>query len=290
MPRWQEDKRVAAFVTDNAANQKKAFRATEGSGWTWSGCACHNVNLVVKNALDVRTAENHDLKRLAVQIATAKSLVSLVRRKGLDYQLNKTLKQECETRWNSLLAMIRSVIDSLEEMRVHPAFGSPEVVELIDSLNPTIMRRLVAVLTPLEIATEKLSGQNYPTLHLVAPTNERLRRELELETGDDSITRTMKKRLSRLLEEKFAVREQHIVATMLWPPFRRLEQFRATISAAQREQAVEDLTAAAADQEAEPACATISSDEDEPQPVLEPSTSNRTQASTSSAVSAMISA
>ena len=234
--------------------------------------------------------EPRHLKRLAIQIATAKSLVSLVRRKGLDYQLNKTLKQECETRWNSLLAMIRSVIDSLEEMRVHPAFGSPEVVELIDSLNPTIMRRLVALLTPLEIATEKLSGQNYPTLHLVAPTKERLRRELELETGDDSITRTMKKRLSRLLEEKFAVREQHIVATMLWPPFRRLEQFRATISAAQREQAVEDLTAAAADQEAEPACATISSDEDEPQPVLESSTSNRTQASTSSAVSAMISA
>ncbi|KAF0289262.1 hypothetical protein FJT64_001293 [Amphibalanus amphitrite] len=124
---------------------------------------------------------------------------------------------------------------------VHPAFGSPEVVELIDSLNPTIMRRLVAVLmlTPLEIATEKLSGQNYPTLHVVAQTKERLRRELELEAGDDSITRTVKKRLSRLFEEKFAVREQHIVATMLWPPFRRLEQFRATISAAQQEQAVD---------------------------------------------------
>ncbi|KAF0297806.1 hypothetical protein FJT64_004786 [Amphibalanus amphitrite] len=124
VPRWQEDKRVAAFVTDNAANQKKAFRATEGSGWTWFGCACHNLNLVVKNALDVRTAQDHGLKRLAIQIATA-----------------------------------RGLIEGLGEMRVHPAFGSPEVVELIDSLNPTIMRRLVAVLTPLGIATEKLSGQ-----------------------------------------------------------------------------------------------------------------------------------
>ena len=120
---------------------------------------------MVKNGIDSRTlGQDAELRRLAVQIATTKSLVTLVRRKGLDYHLGQSLKQECETRWNSLLAMVRSVVNSLDEMRSHPAFRSPDVVELIDALNPTILKRLISVLSPLEVASEKLSGEKYATL------------------------------------------------------------------------------------------------------------------------------
>ena len=265
VPRWKNEKRVCAFVTDNAANQKRAFR-DDREFWTWFGCACHNINLVVKNGIDMKTlGQDPDLRRLAVQIAATKSLVSLVRRKGLDYHLTQSLKQECETRWNSLLAMVRSVVDSLEQMRSHAAFQSQDVVELIDALNPTLLRRLVSVLSPLETATEKLSGEQYPTLHLVVPTKERLQRALALESGDDGVTRALKKRLSRLVDEKFTIKDQHLVATMLWPPFRRLEQFRGTVSAEDREQAVEDLVTAATELNGEMGREGDSSDEnDEP--------------------------
>ena len=280
MPRWSEEKRVCAFVTDNAGNQKMAFR-NGAEIWTWFGCSCHNSNLVVKNGMDVWTfGQDPDLRRLAVQIATTKSLVSLVRRKGLDYHLNQTLKQECETRWNSLLAMVRSVIDSLEQMRAHPAFQSQDAIELIDALNPTVPRRLVNVLSPLEVASEKLSGENYATLHLVVPTKERLKRALAPEQGDDSTTKTLKKRLSRLVDDKFAIRDQHLVATMLWPPFRRLDQFRAAVSAGEREQAVEDLISAAMEFDETMRLEEVSSDEDDP-PAAPAATSIQSEASSS---------
>ena len=99
--------------------------------------------------------------------------------------------------------------------------------------------------------------------HLVAPTKDRLKRTLTPETGDDSATKTLKKKLNRLVDEKFAVKDQHLMATMLWPPFRRLEQFRVTVSASDREQAVEDLISAAAELD-ETIRHEDSSDEDDP--------------------------
>ena len=142
----------------------------------WFGCASHNLNLAVKHGMDMRPPiPEPEVRTLAFSVAATKALVSLVRLKGIDYHLSKTRKQECDTRWNSLLAMVRSVIDSLDEMRAHPAFKAPEVVELMDSINPTGLTLLVAVLTPLEIAAEKLSGDKYAMIRLVVPTKERLK-------------------------------------------------------------------------------------------------------------------
>ena len=256
---------MAAFVTDNAANMKCAFRDWM-EGWTWFGCSCHNLNLVVKHAMEMKElGKDPVLRKLAAQVATAKSLVTLVRRKGIDQHLKKSLKTEVETRWNSMLAMLRSVVEAIEEMTTLPQFQSPDVAELVSGLNATTIKRLVKVLAPLEEATEHLSGQKYACLHLVVPAKEKLKRHLKPAADDDITTKRLKERLDAALEAKFAVNQTHLVAAMLWPPHRRLAQLQ-TVSEAQRAQAKEELVRMA-EKEANGQSDGEASDIDDPAPV-----------------------
>ena len=241
LPDWEEEQRVAAFVTDNAANVRSAFRDSTAV-WAWFGCACHNLNLAVKHALDFKElAKDSILKRLAAQIANTRALVTLVRRKGLDRHLDKSLKMEVETRWNSMLAMLSSVVEAIPQMTSSPAFQSADVAELVSGVNSMMLQRLVKLLTPLEEATNHLSGQEFPTLHLVAPTKEQLKRQLRVVATDDGTTRRLKERLSSTVDAKFAVTPHHLVAALLWPPHRQLDQFTLTTSEEERCQATSQL-------------------------------------------------
>ena len=59
---------MAAFVTDNAANMKCAFRDCV-EAWMWFGCSCHNLNLVVKHAMDTKElCKDPVLRKLAAQV------------------------------------------------------------------------------------------------------------------------------------------------------------------------------------------------------------------------------
>ena len=239
IPDWRA-KKVTAFVTDNAANMKRAFRDWD-EPWTWYGCACHNLNLVVKNALDGKELNKDSvLKKLHFQITNVKALVTMVRRKGLDQHLERSLKTEVETRWNSLLAMLRSVVDAIEQMTTLPAFKPREVAELVSECNATTLQGLVDLLAPLDEATNHLSGQAYPTLHLVVPTKEKLKRHLKVAATDDYTIKLLKARLQQSLEAKFNINGSHLMAAMLWPPHRRLANF-ACVSESERQQAIDDL-------------------------------------------------
>ena len=185
LPNWEQEQRIIAFVTDNAANMRAAFNKRT---WIWLGCACHQLHLAVKSALEPTTDERKrstgeaqptGSQRISDQLKTCKQLVSLVRRKGLDRHLTKSLKQDCETRWHSTLVMVQSVLEALEEMRVHSAFTDDEAVdELLVSVRASTLRQVTAVLEPFMLASNQLSSERTPTLHLVVPFLERLERHL----------------------------------------------------------------------------------------------------------------
>ncbi|KAF0301934.1 Transposable element Hobo transposase [Amphibalanus amphitrite] len=98
------------------------------------------------------------------KIAVCKSLVSLVKRKGLNHLLEKSLKQQVETRWNSLLTMIRSVLEALPELQSQ-RFAQSEVSDLVVQLSRSQMHALIDLLHPFEMASEQLSTARYSTLH-----------------------------------------------------------------------------------------------------------------------------
>ena len=59
--------------------------------------------------------------------------------------------------------------EAFGQVNLHPAFNSPDAVELIDTLNPTVLRRLVNVLYPNEFTSEEHSEKSYGVLYLVVP-------------------------------------------------------------------------------------------------------------------------
>lgn len=235
LPGWKERGVVSAFVTDNAANMKKAFE-----DHTRLSCACHNLNLVVGHALGATALRDPAYAALARQIAVCKSLVSLVKRKGLNHLLEKSLKQQVETRWNSLLTMIRSVLEALPELRSQERFAQSDVSDLVDQLSRSQLHALIDLLQPFEMASEQLSAASYSTLHLVVPAKERLMRSLSVKTEDTFAIKKLKEVLRRLLDEKFVLEDEHFVAAALWPPHRHFRGMQ-TVSKARVRQVHESL-------------------------------------------------
>ena len=232
-----EEQRLTAFATDNAANANSVFRDSIAV-WVWLCSACHILNLVMKHAMDLN--KDSVLKRLAAQIANTKALVILVRCKELYRHLDKSRKMEVETRWNSMLAMLSPVVDAIPQMTSSPAFQSADVAELVSGVNSKMLQRLVKLLSPLEETTNHPSGQEYPTIHLVAPTKEQLIRQLEV-VIDDGTIRRLEEWLSPAVDAKFSVNDYHLMAALLWPLHRQLANFSKTTSEEQRRQGTSEL-------------------------------------------------
>lgn len=101
-------------VTDNAANERKAFDLLE---WCRFGCYRHRINLIVKNALA--------LPELSKVIAKGRKLVTFFHQSSsvTDLLMSKqqillaenlrghTLIMDCPTRWNSTYSMLERLLE-----------------------------------------------------------------------------------------------------------------------------------------------------------------------------------
>lgn len=101
-------------VTDNAANERKAFDLLE---WCIFGCYGHRINLIVKNALA--------LPELSKVIAKGKKLVTFFHQSSsaTDLLMGKQqimlaedlrghkLTMDCSTQWNSTYSMLERLVE-----------------------------------------------------------------------------------------------------------------------------------------------------------------------------------
>jgi hypothetical protein len=208
------------FVTDNASNMKAAFREE-----IWVGCTGHNLNLVLSHGLQA-SKENDSLpSEVTTVINTCKELVTLSKRTAINQKLDTTLKQCVCTRWNSVLIMLKSVNDNSTDLRAIAA--DPQVnrnlLRLLSDLNTDVLQQVIAVLAPFETATKVLSAEKTPTLHLVLPTQYKLRNHLTSLGTDSAIVTQMKQHLSVQLQKYFTVTDIHAAATLLDPRLKNKE-------------------------------------------------------------------
>ncbi|CAG2219590.1 unnamed protein product [Mytilus edulis] len=124
-------------VTDNAANEKKAFQILN---WIRFGCYGHRINLVVKNALSVS-------KEISHVIAKGRKLVtffhqstsandSLMAKQKLLLQeefVGHKLIMDVPTRWNSTVAMLR-----------RPLKQTPAILALATDSSETLSKTALA--------------------------------------------------------------------------------------------------------------------------------------------------
>ena len=146
-------------VTDNAANEKKAFRELK---WERISCFGHNLNLAVKAALNVKQVEDifNKCRKIATYFrksAVAKNVLS-EKQKALLPGLNaaKTLIRDIPTRWNSSFDMLERVCELTPA--IHAALSDPRVKNagsrsLLTSEDEVIVEAVIKVLKPFKDAT-----------------------------------------------------------------------------------------------------------------------------------------
>ena len=104
------------FVSDEGANIKAAL-----SSYERLSCTAHCLNTVLKHTFDPHPERDSDdyaaLKEVKNTIDACKNLVRYMKKSSLGCKLKKTLIQHVETRWNSKLLMMKSVLEQLEEIK-----------------------------------------------------------------------------------------------------------------------------------------------------------------------------
>ena len=192
-----EDK-VAAVITDNAANMLKAFITLPGmyrdavdnldiededddeyemiTSFDFDvvgehiSCFLHTLQLVVKEGLQ-------NIGAVSSTIAKASKMVSYVRKSSLASDLldgGPKLQAKNDTRWNSTNKMLKSILHADTEK-----LDQLDCPTKLTKYELTLIREVTDILSPFESATTQCEGQNIVTSSLVIPCVRGLRAEME---------------------------------------------------------------------------------------------------------------
>jgi hypothetical protein len=166
---WGIENKVACVVTDNASNIVNAIKEC---GWEHISCFAHTLNLAVKDSLQ-------DADNIRALLLKCRELVGFFHRSSraasvlkqqceLDRRITrKTLVQDIETRWNSSVYMISSILNL--RVPVMAALGMLEKSHLApDQEEYGLLGELLRLLVPFEHVTTELCGQYYATLSKVS--------------------------------------------------------------------------------------------------------------------------
>jgi hypothetical protein len=143
------------FVTDNGSNLIAAL-----DGEAHLRCACHCLNLTVQQSIE-------SVPLLKKTLEACSCLVTHFKRTGLQSKLTTTLKKDVDTRWNSIVEMIHSII--INKDRVIEVLRERAEDHWIDSIDFQLLDDLCVVLLPFKFCSQELSSDKQPTLHLVLP-------------------------------------------------------------------------------------------------------------------------
>ena len=223
---------IPIAVTDNAANEKKAF---ELLGWTRIGCYGHRINLVVKHALAINEVARLIAKGRSVvtffhQSPLACGVLEMKQKLLLEEKFHGLkLIQDVATRWNStydMLVRLSQQMPALHAAVMDPAIGKrgQELkFKLYSFDDQVVIDSLVTVLEPFKTATVLLSGEKNPTFHLVIPTLKKLEQCLRiLMDTDKPIIKKLKTDMQLQLNLRTLDRKIALIACFLSPSTKQL--------------------------------------------------------------------
>ncbi|KAM3865308.1 uncharacterized protein ACN63O_011008 [Diretmus argenteus] len=172
------------FVTDNGSNMVAAFK-----DYVRLSCAAHNINLVLKYVFDHLEEDNPTHSRVITLLKESKTLVSHFKRAGLQNELDETLKQAVETRWNSRLLMLESINNALKSGKLHKILLQRRELRFLNHIDSELLEEIIELLKSFDKATRELSTDKNPTLHLVLPTKATLLNNMEIQDEDSAIVK-----------------------------------------------------------------------------------------------------
>ena len=113
------------MVTDNAIAMKSAFTDIE-----WIGCGSHNINLAQKHGFEVCG----EIKTINALLENCKNLVKWAKQSGHQKELDTTLKQMIEVRWDSKYDMISSILQNYDKLETMSG-ENQRLFELMEKIN-----------------------------------------------------------------------------------------------------------------------------------------------------------
>ena len=215
-----EHSQVHCFVTDNAANMKKAM--TDG-GYNHVGCFAHTLQLVVQDGILSQRYVNDILANCRRIVGHFKhSQLASSQLKTIQSSLGlpqHRLKQDVATRWNSSLYMLESILS--QKVALAAYCTEHDGIPSLTSHQYEIIEKVIAVLKPIEDITQSISSDK-ASASIIIPYVRALRKCWE-NCSDDRGVRTMKKELLDSLNRRFCDVEENetlVIATMLDPCFK----------------------------------------------------------------------
>ena len=223
------------FIDDGGANMVAAVKQFLGDGKRIP-CMAHLLNLIVDGA----TKENAPVLQIANRVKTIvtyfKQSVNAMDDLRAEQEGHKkegqvlTLIQSVSTRWNSCLDMLErfNTLSAIVAKILATRRNTPDMI----TLELSVIRDLIVLLTPFKEATEEISGDRYVTASLAIPIANLLQKGLEEAKPFTELGAAVQKSLLNLVNAKLEPLEKNLhlaKATILDPRFKRIH-FRSPLA------------------------------------------------------------
>lgn len=212
-------------VTDNGANVKKAVSLMTHAKWV--PCFAHTLQLVINTVLQLpEVAEVQELLQAARAIVGhfRRSPVACKKLEQAQDQLGvgkNRLIQDCSTRWNSQVLMLKRLIE--QKSAVSLVLSSVSGLRNLDGDQWKAAQYLVDALQPFLDVTTIVSATRYPTLSMVIPLLDGIVDVLKEEENYESIP-CLRTALIHELSKRFnhitSGGEMYFVATAVDPRYK----------------------------------------------------------------------
>jgi hypothetical protein len=214
------------IVTDGGSNMVKSLP-------NQLPCQCHRLNLMLawtfndkpvpcQSSVSRKPPTPKKLFRLTDKcpkmkgaLTAVKDIVTYFKRSGLNSKLKTTLKQDVTTRWNSQLIMLESFLNVSSEVRL--LLLERNKLDKLVGIDDTIIKELVDFLLPFRDCSEKLSGEKYPTINLVALYFHKLAIHITVKESDSTEMQNLKTQAGICFEEYCTLSTIYYAACALDP-------------------------------------------------------------------------
>lgn len=204
------------LVSDQGSNIKAALK-----NYNWIPCAAHVLNTILKH-----TFSGPDIEDVTVMIHACKGLVKYLKKASATTALPHGLVQDCKTRWNSKVEMLKSVSKQYKE--IIELLDERGQSERMEGIFQNTLASVIDFLEPFKTASQELQGEKYPTLHLVMLWFHKLSTHCQPVFGDPEYMVHIRRRALRLLHEKLILTETHKIALFLCPRYKSLKMMTET--------------------------------------------------------------
>ncbi len=199
------------FVTDQGSNVVKALTHP----YSRDNCRAHLLNTVLRN-----TFESDDVPLIFLKNMTiCKNMVRHLKQSGKSSELPRAVKQECETRWNSRLAMLNSIVNQYPEIKSLLSTAQNDRWEIDGDL----LNEMIQFLTPFETATKALEADDHPTANKVLIWWAELSEHLDQSTSTNPAINTLFEVAKKYFKSKFEITIDTKIACFLDPRYRFLK-------------------------------------------------------------------